>query len=44
VAGGGQPDRDLIEYAEGYHALLADVDGGRVLDDIVRWMTARASM
>jgi alpha-beta hydrolase superfamily lysophospholipase len=44
VAGSGQPDRDLIEYPEGYHALLADVDGGRVLEDIVRWMTARASM
>jgi alpha-beta hydrolase superfamily lysophospholipase len=44
VAGGGQPDRGLIEYPEGYHALLADTDGRRVLEDIVQWMMARASM
>ena len=44
VDGGGQPDRSLIEYPEGYHALLADVEGGRVLEDIVGWMMARASM
>jgi alpha-beta hydrolase superfamily lysophospholipase len=44
VAGGGQPDRRLIEYPDGYHALLADVEGQRVLGDIIEWMTARASV
>jgi alpha-beta hydrolase superfamily lysophospholipase len=43
VAGSGQPDRRLIEYPGGYHALLADLDGQRVLEDIVGWMIARAS-
>ena len=38
------PTASLIEYPEGYHALLADVEGGRVLEDIVGWMMARASM
>ncbi|MGH7515369.1 MAG: lysophospholipase [Gemmatimonadales bacterium] len=44
VDGGGQPDRRLIEYPDGYHALLADVEGGRVLGDIVEWVLARAAM
>jgi alpha-beta hydrolase superfamily lysophospholipase len=40
----GQPDRTLIEYPEAYHALLADVGGDRVLQDIAEWMTHRAAM
>lgn len=39
----GQPDRRLIEYPEGYHALLADVGADRVLQDIAEWMTRRAT-
>jgi alpha-beta hydrolase superfamily lysophospholipase len=40
----GQPDRRLIEYPEGYHALLADIGGDRVLGDIAEWMTRRSTM
>jgi alpha-beta hydrolase superfamily lysophospholipase len=40
----GQPDRRLIEYPEGYHALLADIGGDRVLGDIAEWMTRRSAM
>lgn len=40
----GQPDRTLIEYPGAYHALLADVGGGQVLQDIAEWMTRRAAM
>lgn len=42
VAGGGQPDRRLIEYPDGYHALLADVGGAAVLQDVTDWILARA--
>ena len=38
----GQPDRTLIEYPEAYHALLADVGGDQVLQDITEWITRRA--
>jgi acylglycerol lipase len=44
VDAAGQPDRRLIEYPEGYHALLADVGADRVLGDIAEWMTRRATM
>jgi alpha-beta hydrolase superfamily lysophospholipase len=40
----GQPDRTLIEYPEGYHALLADVGGDQVLQDIAEWIVRRADM
>jgi alpha-beta hydrolase superfamily lysophospholipase len=42
VAGAGQPDKRLIEYPEGYHALLADAGGARVLEDIAGWVEAHA--
>ena len=42
VAASGQPDRQLIEYPGGYHALLADLDGAAVLQDVVGWILARA--
>jgi len=42
VAAGGQPDRRLIEYPDGYHALLADVSGAVVLQDVTDWILARA--
>jgi len=42
MSGVGHPDKRLVEYPGGYHALLADVDGGRVLADIAEWLTARA--
>jgi alpha-beta hydrolase superfamily lysophospholipase len=42
VAAGGQPDRRLIEYPDGYHALLADVNGAAVLQDVTDWILARA--
>jgi acylglycerol lipase len=41
VAGCGQADRRLIEYPGGYHALLADFGGARVLEDMSGWMIAR---
>ena len=44
VGATGQPDRTLIEYPEGYHALLADVGGDQVLQDIAEWMARRADM
>jgi alpha-beta hydrolase superfamily lysophospholipase len=44
VDAGGQPDRQLIEYPEAYHALLADIDGDRVLGDIGQWILERAGM
>jgi alpha-beta hydrolase superfamily lysophospholipase len=34
-------DRRLIEYAGGYHALFADLDAERVLDDVARWIEER---
>ncbi len=36
----GQPDRTLIEYPEGFHALFADQGGDRVLADVERWIEA----
>ncbi len=36
----GQPDRTLIEYPDGFHALFADQGGDRVLADVERWMEA----
>ena len=44
VGATGQPDRTLIEYPDGYHALLADVGGDQVLQDIAEWMARRADM
>ena len=35
------PDAQLIEYAEGYHVLFADLDREQVLGDVERWVTAR---
>jgi alpha-beta hydrolase superfamily lysophospholipase len=35
------PDRRLIEYPGAYHALLADLDGERVLADLAGWMRER---
>jgi alpha-beta hydrolase superfamily lysophospholipase len=37
----GHPDRRLIEYAGAYHALLADLDGERVLADLGEWILQR---
>ncbi|HET7468346.1 MAG TPA: alpha/beta hydrolase [Gemmatimonadales bacterium] len=44
VGATGQPDRTLIEYPRAYHALLADVGGDQVLQDIAEWMARRAGM
>ena len=41
VARVGHPDRQLIEYPGAYHALLADLDGERVLADLAGWMFER---
>jgi alpha-beta hydrolase superfamily lysophospholipase len=35
-------DRELIEYPDAYHALLADLDAPKVLGDLGRWIDARA--
>lgn len=35
-------DRQLIEYPDAYHALLADLDAALVLRDLGRWIDARA--
>ncbi|HEU4698728.1 MAG TPA: alpha/beta hydrolase [Gemmatimonadales bacterium] len=39
-----RPGADVayLEYPEGYHALLADLDGARVLADVAAWLAARA--
>jgi alpha-beta hydrolase superfamily lysophospholipase len=37
----GHPDKELIEYAGAYHALLADLDRERVLADLGDWIGAR---
>src|SRR3954469_787368 len=37
----GHPDHELREYPEGYHALFADHDRTRVLDDLERWIVSR---
>lgn len=37
----GHPDKAHIEYPGAYHALFADLDSARVLDDLERWMLAR---
>lgn len=34
------PDKRLIEYDGAYHALLADLDRGRVLSDLGAWIAA----
>lgn len=41
VARVGHPDRELREYAGAYHVLFADLDRGRVLADVERWIVAR---
>lgn len=41
VARAGHPDKRLIEYPGAYHALLADLDGERVLADLAAWMLER---
>lgn len=41
VARAGHPDKRLIEYPGAYHALLADLDGERVLADLAGWMLER---
>jgi alpha-beta hydrolase superfamily lysophospholipase len=35
------PDKQLIEYPEGYHALFADFGHERVLADVTGWIEAR---
>jgi len=42
VARVGHRDKRLIEYPGAYHALLADLDGEKVLADIREWIGARA--
>jgi alpha-beta hydrolase superfamily lysophospholipase len=37
----GHPDRQLQEYPAGYHALFADLDRARVLNDLERWIVSR---
>ncbi len=37
----GAPDKQLIEYPGGYHALLADFGHERVLADVTGWIEAR---
>lgn len=37
----GHPDRQLREYPEGYHALFADFDRERVLNDLEQWIVSR---
>lgn len=41
IARVGHPDHQLREYPEGYHALFADLDRARVLDDLERWIGSR---
>ncbi len=41
VARVGHPDRELREYAGGYHVLFADLDRERVLTDVEQWIAAR---
>jgi alpha-beta hydrolase superfamily lysophospholipase len=41
IARVGHPDRELREYADGYHVLFADLDRERVLTDVEQWITAR---
>jgi alpha-beta hydrolase superfamily lysophospholipase len=41
VARAGHADKRLIEYEGGYHALLADLDGERVLADLAGWAIER---
>jgi alpha-beta hydrolase superfamily lysophospholipase len=41
VAQAGPQDKRLIEYEGAYHALLADLDGERVLADLEAWILAR---
>jgi len=41
IARVGHPDHELREYPEGYHALFADRDRARVLDDLERWIVSR---
>lgn len=41
VARVGHPDRELREYAGAFHVLFADLDHGRVLTDVERWIEAR---
>ena len=36
----GHPDRELREYAGAFHVLFADLDHGRVLGDVERWIEA----
>jgi alpha-beta hydrolase superfamily lysophospholipase len=41
IARVGLPDRELREYPDGYHALFADLDRARVLNDLERWIVSR---
>jgi alpha-beta hydrolase superfamily lysophospholipase len=41
AARAGSPDKELIEYPEGYHALFADYGREQVLADVGRWIEAR---
>jgi alpha-beta hydrolase superfamily lysophospholipase len=41
VARAGQRDKELLEIPGAYHALLADLDGERVLAAIRDWIAAR---
>ena len=40
VARVGHPDRELREYTGAFHVLFADLDHGRVLGDVERWIEA----
>lgn len=37
----GHPDRQLLEYPEGYHVLFADIGREQILTDVERWIVAR---
>jgi alpha-beta hydrolase superfamily lysophospholipase len=41
AASAGSPDKQLIEYPGGYHALFADYGGEQVLADVAGWIEAR---
>lgn len=42
IARVGHADKRLVEYPDGYHALLADIGGEQVLADIGEWLAAHA--
>jgi alpha-beta hydrolase superfamily lysophospholipase len=42
IAKAGSADKEYREYPDDYHALFADYDREKVLDDLEHWMSARA--